>query len=925
MDRRTFLLLTGATSGALIRPPARPSASRTGAVGRSGGGAEGRLRFELDDRRRWSLWYYGDSQRVALVQNAEVVAWVGDQTLTLAALEDSTVGTRRPPGGDAVVVRGRAAGVWVESEFFAGVATDVPQAAVTVTVFPDRFLPSVKGIRFFQTRAADLLPGDGPLVALVNGYHSLDPCRVVTVGAPQAADLASHGALGLTRTGRGLAIAFDAGEPGEGRVRLARDGLEAVSDWVPVLPLRPDGDASHLRLAFDPRGDGLTALRALFVPSSPIDRDRLAEAVAPAGWCSRQELAAGVTEADVVANLELCATTFDRRFFRYIELDDGYQRAAGAWDPNDRFPHGHAWLTDQIHAKGFKAGLWLAPFAVAEGSGIPAEHPDWLLRDASGPVVCDTRDAWGGAIYALVGAHPKVQQWLFELARRAVREWGYDALRVDGLRWATLGTAHYGGLTHAEAYRGGLGAIRDGLGTEAILTGSAAPLQHAAGLLNATSIAPDAAAGWSGIQPAARGVALRSFYQRSTWINDPGCVVVRSPLTAPEAQAWMSLVALTGGVTLFSDNLPKLAPERLALLSRILPAAPVAGRPIDAAVVERDVAPAIVRDGDVFAIGGPWRFRTGDDTTYATRAFDESAWDTIPVAARWADAGHPEYAGVAWYRTRFALPPLDAPASGTSLYVELGRIDAADEAFINGVKVGQTGDFPPRERGEPHAYRRYRLPPDILNWGGENVLALRVFGAARPGGGVWSLQRDLPPRTWVVEGAPRWWTAVLVNWGDEPLATSVPLAALGVTGARLTAYDVWRDAPLPDVTDTLAVTLEPRGAVMVGLRPAATRPQVIGTTRHLVQGAVDLADETWDPTTRKLAATSRNLDSRAYAVTIAVPKGLRPDACKADVPCAVDRLESGHVVLRWAAGGDGRDIKWQLEFRAAPAGRKSRG
>ncbi len=892
--------------------------------GRSGGQADGRLRFELDDRRRWSLWYYAETQRVALVRNAEVVASVGDQTLTLAGLEDSTVGTKRPPGGDSVVVRGRAAGVWVEAEFFTGAAGDTPQAAVSVTVFPDRFLPSVQGIRFFQLRDADVLPGDGPLVALVNGYHSLDPCRVVTLGSP-AADLASHGALGLTRTGRGLAMAFDAGEPGEGRVRLGRDGFEAVSDWLPVRPLRPDGDASRLRFAFDPRGDGLTALRALFVPSSPIDRERLAEAVAPAGWCSRQELAAGVTEADVVANVEVCAASFDRRFFRYVELGDGYQRAAGAWDPNDKFPHGHAWLTDLIHAKGFKAGLWLAPFAVAERSGIPAEHPDWLLRDASGPIVCDTREGWGGAIYALDGANPKVQQWLFDLARRVVREWGYDGLRIDGLRWATLGTAHYGGLTHAEAYRGGLGAIRDGLGTEAFLTGNAAPLQHAVGLLNGMGIAPDAAPGWSGIQPAARGAALRSFYQRSTWLNDPGCVVVRPPLAADEAQAWASLVALTGGITLFSDNLPKLPPERLALLQRILPAAPVAGRPIDGAVAQRDVAPAIVRDSDVFAIGGPWRFRTGDDSSYATRAFDEAAWDTIPVPARWPEAGHPDYAGVAWYRTRFALPTLDAPAGGKPLHVELGRIDAADEAFINGVKVGQTGDFPPRERGESHAYRRYRVAPDILNWGGENVLALRVFGEARPGGGVWSLQRDLPARTWVVEGAPRWWTAALVNWGDESLPTSIPVAALGVTGARLTAYDVWRDAPLSDVTDAVAATLEPRSVLMVGLRPVATHPQVIGTSRHLVQGVVDLTDETWDSRTRRLAATSRNLDSRAYAVTIAVPKGLRPGTCKADVPCAVDRLESGHVVLRWAAGGDGRDIKWQLEFRAAPVGRKGRG
>ncbi len=922
MDRRTFVLLTGAGSAALIRPPDRLSDGPPRTDGRKGGRAVGRLRrFELDDRRRWSLWYYGDGAPVPLIRDADVVTWLADRAIGLADLEDSTVGSRRPPGGDAVVVRGRAAGVWVEAEFLTAGAAETPQAVVTVTVFPDRLLPSVKGVRFFQLPESGVLGGPGSLVALVNGYHSLDPCRVVAVGAPEAADLASHGALGLARAGRGLAIAFDPGEPGEARVHLGPEGLEAASQWLPTRPLRPEGDASRMRLAFDPQGDGLTALRALFVPSSPVDQERLAQAVAPAGWCSRQELAGGVSEADVVANTEFCAASFDRRFFRSIELDDGYQRAAGAWDTNDKFPHGHAWLTDQIHAKGFKAGLWLAPFAVAERSGVPAEHPDWLLRDATGPVVCDTRESWGGPIYALDGAHPKVQQWLFDLARRVVRDWGYDYVRIDALRWATLGTGHYGGLTHAEAYRGGLGAIRDGLGTEAFVVGSAAPLQHAVGLVNGMRIAPDVAASWGGLQPAARAAGLRSFYQRSAWLDDPDCLVVRPPLTPAEAQVWATLVAVTGGLTLFSDNLPKLPPERLPLLQRTLPVAPVAGRPIDAAAVERDVAPAIVAGSDVFPLKGPWRFRTGDDAAYRAREFDEAAWETIPVPQRWSEAGHRDYTGVAWYRTRFSLPPA---APGRSLYLELGKIADADEAFVNGVKVGQTGDFPPAERGAAQAYRRYRVPSETLNWGGDNVLALRVFSAAGAGGGLWSVRRDMPPRAWVVEGLPRWWTVVLVNWEDEPLPTSIPLSALGLTGTRFTAYDVWRDTPLADLKDAITVTLEPHSALTLGVRPAAARPLVIGTTRHVVQGAIDVTEETWDAAARTLAARSTNLDGRAYAVTVAVPKGMRPGTCKADVPCTVRRLETGHAVIEWAAGGDGRDIKWELSFRSAATTRKGK-
>src|SRR2546428_6456155 len=354
MDRRTFVLLTGSGPPALSGPLDRLSDSPPWAVGR--------LRFELDDHRRWSLWYYGDGSPVPVVRGAEIVAWVGDQPLTLAELEDSTVGNRRPPGGDAVVVRGRAAGVWVEAELLTAGGASTPQASVTVTLFPDRYLPTVRGVRFLQLAHAEVLVGDGPLVALVNGAQSADPSRVVTVGAPEAEGLASHAATGLTRGKRGLAIAFDAGEPGEARVQLSRDGLEAVSNWLPTRPLRPEGDVSRMRLCFDPAGDGLDALRALFVPSSPVDREHLAEAVAPTGWCTRAEWPGTLAEADVIANLDFSAANFDRRFFRNIELDDGYQPAVRAWEANERFPHGHAWLTDQIHARGFKAGLVMAAF-----------------------------------------------------------------------------------------------------------------------------------------------------------------------------------------------------------------------------------------------------------------------------------------------------------------------------------------------------------------------------------------------------------------------------------------------------------------------------------------------------------------------------------------------------------------------------------
>src|SRR2546426_5163763 len=39
---------------------------------------------------------------------------------------------------------------WVEAELLTAGGASTPQASVTVTVFPDRYLPTVRGVRFFQ-------------------------------------------------------------------------------------------------------------------------------------------------------------------------------------------------------------------------------------------------------------------------------------------------------------------------------------------------------------------------------------------------------------------------------------------------------------------------------------------------------------------------------------------------------------------------------------------------------------------------------------------------------------------------------------------------------------------------------------------------------------------------------------------------------
>jgi len=925
MDRRRFLACSAAVAVLRARAQRAPPRRVTRVAGQ--------LRFQLDETRRWSLVWAGDSADpaappVTLVPTTVLAVVLDGRPVPLAELTDAVVEPRETPLGSATAVRGRAAGAVVDVEFaVAPPAATGPRASILVTVSPETALPALGGVRFADRPASEWLPDAVPLVLLANGYHSWSRCDVATIDpATAGADVTGHGAGALARNGApgALAVAFSALDPGAGTLRSAGGRLAVGSDLTPVRPLAPGGDVFLLRLGFDPAGDPIETLRRLLAPPPADTPTRLSAEAAPAGWCSWYQLYDRVTEADVIANLEFCATHFGPRSVRYIQVDDGYQRAAGDWDPNDKFPHGHRWLTDQIHSRGFLAGLWIAPFAVTEGSGIPAAHPDWLIRKDGAPLVQGTNTSWGGPVYALDPAHPPVRDWLTALARRIVREWGYDYLKIDFLLYATSGDAHAGGATHAEAYRQGLTAIRRGLGDEVFLLGCGAPLQHAAGFVDGMRIGEDVAASWEGVQVPARAVALRGYFHRTAWFNDPDCLVVRPPLALAEARAWTSIVAMSGGLTLLSDHLPGLPAERVALLQRALPTAAVTGRAADAAVPDAEVAPALVAGDLVVPFPAAWKFRTGDDAAYGTREYDEDAWETIPVPATWESAGHPGYDGIAWYRARFTLPAQPTP---TAAHLELGRLDDADETYLNGVLVGRTGAFPPSYESAWQAYRRYTVPPEALNWGGENVLAIRVYDGGGDGG-FWSVRRDRPPARWVVEGAPQWWTVTLVNWDEEPRDLTTALTALEIGGAKFSAYDVWADRPLEDVAGSIPAKLAPHDSLTVALRPAIPRPQIIGTTRHVVQGAIDVKDEQWNAETHTLSARGLNLDGRAYGVTISIPKGWRAGPCRSEPACTVRPSGAANLVLEWAAAPALQEVTWSVAFRRStrsPSGASGHG
>lgn len=126
---------------------------------------------------------------------------------------------------------------------------------------------------------------------------------------------------------------------------------------------------------------------------------------------------------------------------------------------------------------------------------------------------------------------------------------------------------------------------------------------------------------------------------------------------------------------------------------------------------------------------GQWLFTVGDDPAWAQTATNTSDWDLLPVPNDWENY-YIGYNGIAWYRRTFNLTTIPG---ASELILFLGYIDDADEVFLNGSKIGQTGKFPPKFETAYNIERKYRVPKNLLKTG-DNVIAIRVYDVGGKGG-----------------------------------------------------------------------------------------------------------------------------------------------------------------------------------------------
>ena len=386
---------------------------------------------------------------------------------------------------------------------------------------------------------------------------------------------------GVLERGRGFGVLY-----------LCRDGEDVrieLESWH-ERTLAP-GESVAAETARAALGDDVPAL--LEEQAEAHGRAAGARSRAPfqAGWCSWYHFFHEVSEADVLRNLEALAARRDELPVSLVQLDDGYQRAIGDWlETNEKFPRGLAPLAAEIRSAGFRAGLWTAPFCVAPESRLYGARRGWLLRRGDELFRGLHHATWSreGWIHVLDTSRPEVRAHLRETFAALVAL-GFDYQKLDFLYTVAMqADAFDPRLTRAERLRAGLQAVRDGCGEETFLLGCGCPLGPAVGLVDGMRIGPDVAPWW-GVDPAVeipglaetqpatrnavRNVLARCFLHRRLWLNDPDCLMSRSDqtrLSRDEARSLAAVTAVTGGMVLFSDDVPKLAPESVELVARTI-------------------------------------------------------------------------------------------------------------------------------------------------------------------------------------------------------------------------------------------------------------------------------------------------------------------------------------------------------------------
>ncbi|MBN2735694.1 MAG: hypothetical protein JXR70_01855 [Spirochaetales bacterium] len=123
-------------------------------------------------------------------------------------------------------------------------------------------------------------------------------------------------------------------------------------------------------------------------------------------------------------------------------------------------------------------------------------------------------------------------------------------------------------------------------------------------------------------------------------------------------------------------------------------------------------------------LGYDWKVAIGDNADYASADYDDSQWQSLTFPIN----GYPyaiKKSNFFWFRKHFYVSD---NLRGESLGYFSGKLPEATELYFNGALIGTSGSMPPDNYyGNSCFTRSFILPDGLINYGGKNVVAMRVY------------------------------------------------------------------------------------------------------------------------------------------------------------------------------------------------------
>lgn len=288
-----------------------------------------------------------------------------------------------------------------------------------------------------------------------------------------------------------------------------------------------------------------------------------------------------INEKIILRDLDAISEKTDK--VNTFQIDDGYQTSVGDWLSinKTKFPNGMKPIVEKIHAKGWQAGLWLAPFGAQKGSKLASEHSDWLVKGKNGkPIMVGAN--WGG-FYAIDIDNTDARAYIKNVFDTVLNDWGFDLVKLDFLYATAVVPLH--NKTRGQLAYESIDFLRECVGDKQIL-GCGVQQMPCFGKVEYMRIGADMDLGWKhkffrnlthredvSTPNAIHNSVYRRCLNNRAFLCDPDVFLLRRSnikFTFEQQKVLAKFIKLFGSVLFMSDNVDEYDDEQMAVFNDTL-------------------------------------------------------------------------------------------------------------------------------------------------------------------------------------------------------------------------------------------------------------------------------------------------------------------------------------------------------------------